>query len=276
MPEIKIKIAQNVHEKLKEYAKEDDRSLTKYIERGLQYLANNPYHKVVPGIQPISAPILPRPGIPGPGVLEYPYPVTTTTTAGLAQTLNIEQLQEQGVSQIKFSKPTQTRTLSPEEEQLKQQKIQQQLSRIKQQRIKFLKQKAEEILDYSLPYLRENDQKTIDWVLNQYPTDEDIVNYLQRVKKEDEEYEAEQDDYDIDEEELHEPQNEYYQKIKRYYTQNLAPYEFDDLISNAKANQLEYIRDYHQLNMFDALDIPHSHTWTDEEWRDMLNLLTEE
>ena len=265
MPKITIDLPADTNDKLKKQAKASYRSLTNYITVSLIDMANN----------------VEKTGIT-PGTSTHPYThsiaTTATTTAGLAQTLNIEQLQEQGVSQIKFNKPntTTTRELSPEEEQLKQQKIQQQLSRIKQQRIKFLKQKTVEILGYMLPYLEDNDQKTIDWVLNQYPTDEDIVNYLQRVKKEDEEYEAEQDEYDIDEEELHEPQNEYYQKIKRYYTQNLAPYEFDDLISNAKANQLEYIRDYHQLNMFDALDIPHSHTWTDEEWRDMLNLLTEE
>lgn len=46
MPEIKIKIDLTTHEKLKQLAKEDDRSLTKYIERGLKYLANLPngYH----------------------------------------------------------------------------------------------------------------------------------------------------------------------------------------------------------------------------------------
>lgn len=259
--QIKIIIPDDIYKQLKNYAKEDMRTINQEIIYLLKLITKS-Y----------------KPGISDSPCTTSPYTQSTTTTAGLAPTLNIEQLQEQGVSQIKFNKPstTTTRELSPEEEQLKQQKIQQQLSRIKQQRIKFLKQKTVEILGYMLPYLEDNDQKTIDWVLNQYPTDEDIVNYLQRVKKEDEEYEAEQDDYDIDEEELHEPQNEYYQKIKRYYTQNLAPYEFDDLISNAKANQLEYIRDYHQLNMFDALDIPHSHTWTDEEWRDMLNLLTEE
>ena len=46
MPEIKIKIDISTREKLKQQAKEDDRSLAKYLERGLKYLADIPggYH----------------------------------------------------------------------------------------------------------------------------------------------------------------------------------------------------------------------------------------
>lgn len=268
MPEIKVKLPPEVHQKLKDYAEEDDRSLTKYIERGLKYLSDNPYHR--PGVQPVPAPIV----TPIPGIPEYPYTVTaTTTTAGLVQTpaLNIEQLQEQGVSQIKFNKPTIARQLSPEEEELHQAKLQQQMSRIKQQRIKFLKQKADEILGYTLPYLEENNQKTIDWVLNQYPTDEDIITYLQNLKIEDENYIEENEQ----EEEITEPQNEYYQKIKRHYAQHLGPHDFEDLITNARVRAINYLKDYHQLNMFDALDIPHSHSWTNEEWNEIIDLLVE-
>jgi hypothetical protein len=254
MPELKIKIPPEVHQTLKNYAKEDERSLSKYIERGLKYLSDHPYHKL--NIQPISVP-------------EYTY--TTTTTAGLAQTpaLNIEQLQEQGVSQIKFNKPQTQRQLTPEEEELHQARLQRQLASIKQQRIKFLKQKAGEILGYSLPYLEENNQKTIDWVLNQYPTDEDIITYLQNLKTEDENYIEEDDNIDN----TTEPQSEYYQKIKRYYTQHLEPYEFEDLMSNVRAGHIDYLKDYHQLNMFDALNIPHSHSWTDDEWNEMIKEL---
>lgn len=49
MSEIKIKLDEETHEKLKMLAKDDDRSLTKYITRGLIYLANMPvpYHKKI-------------------------------------------------------------------------------------------------------------------------------------------------------------------------------------------------------------------------------------
>lgn len=255
MPELKIKIPPEVHQILKNYAKEDDRSLSKYIERGLKYLSDHPYHKqnILPDSMITSTP----------GILEYPY------TTGLAQTptLNIEQLQEQGVSQIKFNKPQTERQLSPEEEELRQARLQRQLANIKQQRIKFLKNKCEEILGYTLLYLEQNDQKTIDWVLNQYPTDEDIIAYLQEIKQEDT---VDEDDVTDD---RHEPQSEYYQKIKRYYTQHLEPYEFEDLMSNVRAGHIDYLKDCHQLNMFDALNIPHSHSWTDDEWNEMINEL---
>lgn len=46
MPEIKIKIDEITRETLKQQAKSDDRSLAKYLERGLRYLAEKPggYH----------------------------------------------------------------------------------------------------------------------------------------------------------------------------------------------------------------------------------------
>ena len=47
MPKIILDIPDDIHEKLKVYAKQDDRSLTKYIIHGLEYLVNMPvpYHK---------------------------------------------------------------------------------------------------------------------------------------------------------------------------------------------------------------------------------------
>lgn len=257
MPELKIKIPPEVHQTLKNYAKEDERSLSKYIERGLKYLSEHPYHKL--DTQSMSALTTSAQGTPEAGLVQ-------------TSTLNIEQLQEQGVSQIKFNKPQVQHQLTPEEEELRQAKLQRQLASIKQQRIKFLTNKSKEILGYTLPYLEENSQKTIDWVLNKYPTDEDIITYLQKMKQEDE---YEEDTYtDTDTDDIREPQSEYYQKIKRYYTQHLEPYEFEDLMSNVRAGHIDYLKDYHQLNMFDALNIPHSHSWTDKEWNEMIKELT--
>lgn len=270
MPKITIDLPADTNEKLKKQAKANYRSLTNYITVTLISIADN-----------IDKPdIQPTPIISQPGVIESPYPYSVTATAGLAQTsaLSIEQLQEQGVSQIKFNKPTVNRELSPEEEELRQAKLQHQKSKLKQQRIKFFKQKSEEILGYTLSYIENNDQKLIDFVLNKYPTDESLIEFLRELKREDELEELNEDteqEDDSSSSSSSEPQNEYYQKIKRYYTQNLESYEFEDLITNAKASQLDYLKECHQLNIFDALGIPHSHSWTDDEWRDMINLLIE-
>lgn len=49
MPKLIIEIDPDTHEKLKSQAKEDDRSLNKYLIRGLKYLANMPvpYYKKI-------------------------------------------------------------------------------------------------------------------------------------------------------------------------------------------------------------------------------------
>ena len=259
MPKIVIDIPDDINKKLKKYALDNGRSLSQFLPRYITACVENSIitldergEFIVQQIQPQSQ---------------------TQTTATATTTFNIEQLQEQGVSQIKFNKPQTERQLTPEEEELRQAKLQRQLASIKQQRIKFLMNKSKEILGYTLPYLEENNQKTIDWVLNKYPTDEDIITYLQGVKQEDEE-EYTDADTDIDTDDIREPQSEYYQKIKRYYTQHLEPYEFDDLMSNVRAGDIDYLKDYHQLNMFDALNIPHSHSWTDKEWNEMIKELT--
>lgn len=212
MPEIKVTLDPEVHQKLKEYAKEDDRSLKKYIERGLKYLADNPYHNK-PGI--VYSPVFHAPAMP-----EQPYPYTVTATSA-----TLEQLQEQGITQIKFKSQNQ-KTLTPEEEKLQQLKTQQQLDKIKEQRTRFLKQKADEILDFLPDYLVDNDQEAIDFVLNAYPTNDEILTYLNKVKNGEVSANPLQYVYEPEinsrEQRLLLPadQNETYQKIKTYALKN--------------------------------------------------------
>lgn len=223
MPEIKVTLDPEVHQKLKEYAKEDDRSLKKYIERGLKYLADNPYHNR-PGI--VYSPVFHTPAIP-----EQPYPYTVTATQ--TPTLNLEQLKEQGVTQIKFkNNQANQKAVTPEQQELQQLKVQRQFDTLKEQRIRFLKQKADEILDFTLPYLENNDQKIINFILDKYPTNDDIIKYLQEVKLADESLENQDDDnlfsyeYEQDikdrEEKLLLPveTNETYRKIRAYAIKN--------------------------------------------------------
>ena len=223
MPEIKVTLDPEVHKKLKEYAKEDDRSLKKYIERGLKYLANNPYHNK-PGI--VYSPVFPTPTTPEQLYPPYPYTVTATQTLTPTSTPTLEQLQEQGITQIKFKSQNQ-KTLTPEEEKLQQLKTQQQIDKIKEQRTRFLKQKADEILGFLPDYLVDNDQEVIDFVLNAYPTNDEILTYLNKVKN----GELPEnilhhgfylDDIEKREEHLLLPadQNETYQKIKTYALKN--------------------------------------------------------
>lgn len=170
MPKITIDLPAEANEKLKEKAKEDYRSLTNYITVALINLAND-IPMTNPGI--VYSPVFPAPAMPE---QPYPYPYTLTATSA-----TLEQLQEQGVTQIKFKSQNQ-KTLTPEEEKLQQLKTRQQLDKIKEQRTRFLKQKADEILDFLPDYLVDNDQEVIDFVLNAYPTNDEILTYLNKVK----------------------------------------------------------------------------------------------
>lgn len=218
MPKITIDLPAEANEKLKEKAKEDYRSLTNYITVALINLANDiPITK--PGV--IYSPVFPASAMP-----EQSYPYTVTATSA---TPTLEQLQEQGITQIKFKSQNQ-KTLTPEEEQLQQLKMQHKFDTLKEQRIRFLKQKAEEILDFTLPYLENNDQKTINFILDKYPTNDDIIKYLQEVKLADESLENQDDVFSYEyeqeikdrEEKLLLPvdNNEIYRKIRAYAIKN--------------------------------------------------------
>lgn len=219
MPKITIDLPAEANEKLKEKAKEDYRSLTNYITVALINLANDiPMTK--PGV--IYSPVFPTPTIP-----EQPYPYPYTVTSTQIQTPTLEQLQEQGVTQIKFkNNQANQKTLTPEEEKLQQLKTRQQLDKIKEQRTRFLKQKADEMLDFLPDYLADNDQEAIDFVLNAYPTNDEILTYLNKVKNGEVSANPLQYVYEPEinsrEQRLLLPadQNETYQKIKTYALKN--------------------------------------------------------
>lgn len=218
MPKITIDLPAEANEKLKEKAKEDYRSLTNYITVALINLANDiPMTK--PGV--IYSPVFPASAMP-----EQPYPYTVTATSATpTPTPTLEQLQEQGITQIKFKSQNQ-KTLTPEEEKLQQLKTQQQLDKIKEQRTRFLKQKADEILDFLPDYLIDNDQEAIDFVLNAYPTNDEILTYLNKVKNGEVSANPLQYVYEPEinnrEQRLLLPanKNETYQKIKTYALKN--------------------------------------------------------
>ena len=196
MPEIKIKLTNEIHEKLKEYAKEDDRSLNKYITRGLEYLANmpTPYHKLAPGVTPTSAPTQQPP------IYTPTTPATTTTatpTPDTSQMTKIEQAEyakellnqaevvyAKELKQLEITKKenaellkqlyaeekqaqkqearTQSKALTPEEEQLKAQKLELQKQKMQEKRDSLIRDKALE-LD-----LEDAEKYNEDWLLQEY------------------------------------------------------------------------------------------------------------
>lgn len=85
MPKIQIDVPKDTYEKLKSQAKDDDRSLTKYITRGMVYLANIPngYHN-----QPTNSNII--------DLSALPEGTTIRTTA--AKSLTPEEEQEQRIN----------------------------------------------------------------------------------------------------------------------------------------------------------------------------------
>ena len=239
MPKITIDLPAEANEKLKEKAKEDYRSLTNYITVALINLANDiPMTK--PGV--IYSPVFPTPAMPE---QSYPYTVTATQTP----TLNLEQLQEQGVTQIKFknqNNQTSQKTLTPEQQELQQLKMQRQFDTLKEQRIRFLKQKADEILDFTLPYLENNDQKTINFILDKYPTNDDIIKYLQEVKLADESLENQDDDNLFS--------YEYEQDIKDREKKLLLPVETNEIYRKIRAYA---IKNNLTTHLYHLLEYPH-------------------
>lgn len=237
MPKITIDLPADANEKLKKKAKEDYRSLTNYITVALINLAND-IPMVKPGI--VYSPVFQAPAMPE---QSYPY----TVTAAQIQTPTLEQLQEQGVTQIKFKNQANQKTLTPEQQELQQLKMQHKFDTLKEQRTRFLKQKANEMLDFTLPYLENNDQKTINFILDKYPTNDDIIKYLQEVKLADESlenqdnlfsYEYEQDIKDREEKLLLPVEtNETYRKIRAY------------AIKNELTDQLYHLLEYPHFNL---------------------------
>lgn len=266
MPEIKIKLDPDTHQKLKEYAKEDYRSLTNYITLGLKYLADHPYHR--PGIQsaPYTLPNDTAPGIPAP-----PYKITSE------QSIPTE-IDGRPIKKIEFAKPQQEKEISPLEEQIK-------LNKLKDQRYKWI----EKTIDRLYPEYRDFPNYNTFLSANQKmywdKPDEEFIKHIEEVKAEDEYFEAHPElleDHDDDEDLLKAtPHSPEYIKIKNYFTNHCAPYDFEDVTNHARLakegneNSIEYIKDYYDINLHDALGSPHSYDFSDDQWTELFKILSE-
>lgn len=181
MPKLIIEIEPETHKKLKMLALDDDRSLNKYITRGLEYLANMPipYHKLAPGVTPTPVPTqqpfvyTPTTTTPIPYTPENPTnaPVFTNSIIDTSQMTGLEQ-QEYARKQAAEAKTkialekqearSQARTLTPEEEQINQQKLELQKQKIQEKRDSLIRDRAIE-LD-----VEDAESYNEDWLLNRY------------------------------------------------------------------------------------------------------------
>lgn len=252
MPEIKIKLDPDTHQKLKEYAKEDYRSLTNYITLGLKYLADHPYHR--PGIQ--STPFI-YPNDTTPGIPATPYKITSE------QSIPTE-IDGRPIKKIEFAKPQQEKELSPIEEQIK-------LNKLKDQRYKWIEKTIDRLYPEYRDFSNYNEFLSANQKIYWDKPDEEFIKHIEEVKAEDEEYESPFDE-DLLKATPHSPE---YLKIKNYFSEHYAPYSFEDVVAHVNSGDTKYVKDYYDINLHDALGSPHSYDFSDEQWEEIFKILSE-
>ena len=183
-----------------------------------------------------------------------------------SQSLTLEQLKEAGIKDFKFNRPEQTST--PDEQLLAQQKLDLEKQKVKKKRIELLKENSMQILGYLLPYLEKNDQKTIDYVLTKYPTDEDIISYLKSIDN-NEEYDYQREIENL-ENLLPHPLPEEYEKIKYYCIVHNNTYELYQLLLYPSKIQIE---NYDHI-IKPALGTPDSYEFDENEINMLVSYFT--
>ena len=275
MPELRINIDKETYDKLKEYARSDERSATQYISRLLRQAAGT--------LTPTSTsltPFLNSPSIP-------------------------TEINGHKIKNITFAHEKSEQILSPEEEELKQQKLSLQKDKILKDREKKWYERAKEVMkDYWNDNRCQNFAKDRIYGNNIYhdfgpddpvaiapePDDsrlEEILKYeledeISEIKREQEAQEerlAYKRVTDAVDKNINPPKNEYYDKIKDYYYTCSELGSLEELLTRlylagrVTDEILNYVKDYHQMNIFYALDIPVTHDLTDDEWRELLSNL---
>lgn len=156
MPKLIIELEPDIHKKLKMLALDDDRSLIKYITRGLEYLANmpTPYHRITggPGVTPTPAEqITQEPFIYTPTITtatQTQAQTTTTELKGLAKEEYARKLMAEAKTEKALERQEQQgqgKILSPEEEQLQKQKLELQKQKMQEKRDSLIRDKAIEL-----------------------------------------------------------------------------------------------------------------------------------
>ena len=219
--------------------------------------------------------------------------------------MTLEQLQQSGINgDFKIRSPKQV-NLTPEEEELKQQKIVLQKDKILKEREKKWFERAREYMkkywdDDLCHYFAKNhiygnniyhdfgptdpmaippepDDSRLEELLSQYR--EEAIDDIRIEEERQEREEAWKKIDSMVDNNTGEPDNEYYKKIKAYYSRCEETSALKELLTRlyleGKVTDeiLNYVKDYHMMNIFYALDIPVTHDLTDDEWRELLSNL---
>ena len=265
MAKITVDLDPDTHEKLKKYAKEDYRSLTNYITLGLKYLADHPYHRPGMSSTPVFVPYT-LPNDTAPGIPATPYKITCEQST---PSLTLDQLQQQGITQVKFNKPQQE--VSPIEQQIQQNKL-------KDQRYKWIEKTIDRLYPEYRGFSNYNEFLSANQKMYWDKPDEEFIKHIEEVKRADEEDEESPSDEDLLKATPHSLE---YIKIKNYFSEHCAPYEFEDVTNHARLakegneNSIEYIKDYYDINLHDALGSPHSYDFSDDQWIELFKILSE-
>ena len=257
MAKITVDLDPNTHEKLKKYAKEDYRSLTNYITLGLKYLADHPYHKPGMSSTPASVPYT-LPNDTAPGIPAAPYKITSEQSTPL---LTLDQLQQQGITQVKFNKPQQEKELSPIEEQIK-------LNKLKDQRYKWIEKTIDRLYPEYRDFSNYNEFLSANQKMYWDKPDEEFIKHIEEVKKEEESV----FDEDLLTAKTHSPE---YLKIKNYFSEHCAPYSFEDVVAHIDNGDTKYIKEYYDIDLHDALGSPHTYDFSDDQWEEIFKILSE-
>ena len=162
MPKLIIELNPDTHKKLKMLALDDDRSLNKYLIRGLEYLANMPvpYHKLSQTIQPqtSTSTLSQTPTISIPTSTSTPTVILPDPSqmSGLEQQEYARKQAAEAKTKIALEKQEQreqAKILSPEEQELNKQKLELQKQKLQEKRDSLIRDKALELgVDFAEDY----------------------------------------------------------------------------------------------------------------------------
>lgn len=268
MPEIKIKLDNNTYEKIKNLAQEDERPVTQFVSRLLRNIAGT---LTLPTINPTpyfsSSPIQP-PFIPT---------SASSMTSSQSSPLTLEQLQEAGIQQFKLNK-----TLTEEEQQLQELKIQQKTNELLLQREKRWFKRAKEFMkdywdDNQCQYFAHSHIYG-DALYQSHPEDihaitpePDDSNLEQLLQEELDQYQQNKTDsylYQSEiedmEENMKDPYNEYYTAVKKYCINNDFTESLYNMLQYPSGDNLQY---NHDTVIYNAMKIPKDErNWDKDIW----------
>lgn len=245
MPKITMNISEDVHKILKQQAHIHGRSITKEIEFTFKKL-----YKLLPKEEYWD---------------EFETKTMTDSTMSIPTEINGVQ-----VKGVQFATKTQEKEVSPIEQQIQQNKL-------KEQRYKWIEKTIDRLYPEYKGFSNYDTFLSANQKMYWDKPDEEFIKHMEEVKREDEEYENPSDEDLL----KATPHSLEYIKIKNYFSEHCAPYEFEDVTNHARLakegneNSIEYIKDYYDITLHDALGSPHSYDFSDDQWTELFKILSE-